>query len=407
MARKNNKILFLVFFTVFLNSTGITIVIPVIAMLFLSDTHQVFGQNMSFATIMLVLGFLKASYPVFQFVGAPLLGSLSDKIGRKKVLIYSLFGTLAGFVLFIIGIIYQDLFLLFLGRSIDGFTGGNISIVNSSVADISKKEAKTKNFGLVGMAFGTGFIFGPFIGGVASNHELSPLFSFITPFILASFLVLVNIILIYFFFPETYSHKGKELVKISTVKSNFSIFSTYKNIRFLLVTVFLFILGFTFYTQFYDVYLKEKYDYNQFDIGLIFAYIGIWIVVSQGFICRIVSKYIGARPVVSISLLLLAVSIFILIFPDSSSTLYLILPFVSVMHGLVNPNLTSLISNSVPDHAQGKVLGINQSFQSLGLAIPPIISGFVISININFPLVFSAIMVLIAWLIFVFSKKVF
>ena len=151
--QKNNKTLFVIFFTNLLNSIGVSIIIPVVALLFIDDKDAVFGTQLSKESKYFILGLLKAAYPLAQFIGAPVLGALSDRLGRKPVLIYSIMGSVAGYLLIIFGIWYQEISLVFLGRIIDGLTGGNISVIYSAVADISTGKQKPKNFGLIGMAF--------------------------------------------------------------------------------------------------------------------------------------------------------------------------------------------------------------------------------------------------------------
>ena len=339
-----------------------------------------------------------------QFFGSPVLGTLSDRIGRKKVLSYALMGSIAGYLIFAIGIIQQNIFLLFLGRIIDGLTGGNIAVIYSAIADISDQQSKTKNFGLVGMAFGIGFVIGPFIGGVTSNPEIVSWFNYATPFWLAAILTTINLFLVQVWFPETL--KQKRFTKITPFKSVTNLFAAFKmkQFRTLFSVIFLVFLGFTFFTQFLDVFLIEKFDFNQSDIGHLFAYIGIWIAISQGGITRWVSNRFAPKKVLRWSLVAVAFFLIMLIFPGEYTTLLLVLPFVSIFHGLNQPNLLTLLSNSADEDIQGEVLGINQSLQSLGFTIPPIIAGLIISFNINLPLIVAGSCMGLAWLLFIFGK---
>ena len=146
---------------------------------------------------------LIASYPLAQFFGAPILGALSDKHGRKKIILISLIGTFFGYLLFAYGIITKNVTLLFASRMLDGFTGGNISTIMSAIADVSTVKDKTKNFGMIGMAFGLGIILGPFIGGNLADPNNVSWFNHSTPFWFAALICLFNIALVVFNFKET------------------------------------------------------------------------------------------------------------------------------------------------------------------------------------------------------------
>lgn len=404
--RSKGKVLFIIFFTVFLNLLGITIVIPVLAPLFLQEGKTAFlPEGYTFGEITILLGLLKASYPLMQFFSSPLLGSWSDRIGRKRVLSYALAGSFIGYVLFALGIIYQEIALLFIGRIIDGATGGNIAVIYSSIADISEEKEKTKNFGLVGMAFGLGFIIGPFIGGVTSNPEVIHWFDFSTPFWLASLLILINLILVRLWFPETLIYRGEAKLHLLSGLRNFIDAFRFPGFRSIFLVIFLVFLGFTFFTQFFDVFLIEKFDYDQSNIGRLFAYIGVWIAISQGLLTRITSQYFSPRKVLSISILMVSLSLFALLIPSEHTQLLVILPVMSLFHGLNHPNLLTLLSNKAGEDIQGEVLGIQQSLQSLGFTIPPLIAGIIISFDLNLPIIVAGACMSIAWLIFVISFR--
>jgi len=182
MKPKQKTPLATIFFTVFLDMLGLSVIIPVIPALFFDPDTQFFAAEVSQSTRSIMYGFIIAIFPLMQFFGAPILGAYSDRFGRRPMLQWSLVGALIGYLLFAYAISIQNIYLLFAARAIPGFMGGNISIIQSAIADVSLPKDKAKNFGLVGAAFGLGFIIGPLIGGVLADNSFVSWFTHSTPF---------------------------------------------------------------------------------------------------------------------------------------------------------------------------------------------------------------------------------
>jgi len=396
-----------IFFTVFLDLLGLGIVIPILPAVLIDPMSHVLPFSYTFSTRTLIYGFLIASYPLAQFFGAPILGTLADQKGRKKMLTVSLIGTLVGYILFALGIIYNDIYLLFIGRILDGFTGGNISIAQSAIADISTPETKSRNFGLIGMAFGLGFIIGPYIGGKLSDPSVTHWFTYATPFWFSAILTSLNIMLVLWNFPETLLNSREVKVSAFTGIHNIKKAFLYKDLRTMFFVGFLLTVGFNFFTQFFQVFLIGKFHFNQSQIGDLFAFMGLFIAIAQGVILRPLSKKYKPISILSVSIILLALTFPLLLLPSKSYGIYLIIPFIAIFQGLIQPNSTAIISNLVGSDKQGEILGINQSIMSLAQAIPPIIAGFVTSISLNLPTIFAAGSTLAAWVVFrsIFIKE--
>ena len=399
MKNKNSSIL-TVFFTVFIDLLGLGIIIPILPALIISPASQLLPVDIDFSQRTIIYGFLIAAYPIMQFFGAPMLGTLADRFGRKKILSISLFGTWLGYLLIIIGILTQNIYLLFLGRSIDGFTGGNISIAQSAISDVSTEENKSRNFGLIGMAFGLGFVFGPYIGGKLSDPSVISWFNFETPFYLALLLTTINLFLVLKMFPETLKERNTQKIDIFAGFKNLGKAASHPQMRSIFVIVFLLTIGFNFFTQFFQVFLISKFSFTQSEIGDLFAYMGIWIAVAQGAFLRPLSKKFSPQTILSVSILLLAITFPLLLLPDKSIWIYVIIPFIAIFQGLTQPNTTAIVSGMSDAKSQGEILGMNQSVSSLAQAIPPIVAGFLTTIDINLPTTFAAGSTLLAWLVF-------
>ena len=405
--KTNKSILLTIFLTVFIDMLGISIVIPVIPGLFFSETSAFFDPGVTEDSRSILYGLLVAAFPFMQFFGAPVLGALSDKYGRKPMLSLSLLGTMLGYLLFAVAIYLQNIWLLFFSRMLPGFMGGNISIVYSAIADISEAKDKAKNFGLVGAAFGLGFILGPAVGGILSDSTVVHWFTHATPFWLTAGLTFINLLLVQYRFPETLQFKQNSEINFLSGIKNISRSFSEPPLRSIFSVVLLLSLGFTFFTQFFSVLLIQGYGYTESDIGLLYGWTGIWLVITQGLLVRKLSGRVAPSAILSFSILFLSLSIGSILLMGNAFLFYLFNTFIALSYGFTSPNLTTIVSEQVSADQQGEILGINQSMQSVGATLPPLVAGYLNTLNGNYPLMAGASLCFLAWLVFVliFNKK--
>lgn len=399
--RNQRIILLCLFLTIFIDVLGYGLVIPVLTPLFRDPVQGIFSVDVSAYWRNVALGALLASFPLAQFFGAPILGSLADRHGRRKMLLFSLVGTFVGYTLFSIGIWQQQLFLLYLGRIIAGFMGGNIAITLSMISDITQTdEGKTRRFGMIGVAVALGVIIGPFLGGILSHREYSPLFSFTTPFVLAAVLSFINILVAYFVLPETLKKSINVVTNIFAAPRH--VISAFSNgsLKIVYLMIFLQTLGFNFFAQFFSVYLYEEFGITELQTGFLFAYTGFWLAFSQGIAVRYIVEKVRIDKVIRISLFMLAFTYLALLIPEKLIWFYVVLPMIALFHGFVLPNTTTLISSGSSDKEQGEMLGIYQSVQALAQVFPPVIAGFIATINADLPIVAAGVCTLVSWGVF-------
>lgn len=392
-SKTTKGLLLTIFITVFIDLLGVSIIIPVIPAIFFEQNSQFFSGPITDDQKSLIYSFLLMCYPLAQFFGAPLLGSLSDRNGRKPILSMALIGTMIGYFLFAYAIYIKSVPLLFISRIIPGFTGGNISIILSSIADVSTKEERTSNFGLVGMAFGLGFILGPVVGGILSDDTILPWFNHMVPFIFTGLLTILNIILVRFFFKETLKKR---------TQSEINIFAGFKNVkntfrtpalRNIFIIVLLLSVGFTFFTNFYSAYLYDEFQFSEKNIGYLYGWIGLWLAFTQGFIVRKLSKLSNPKKVLLVSIPFIGIGIGLLLLPTEAWVFYLINPIIAIAQGTTSPNMNSIVSEQVSEELQGSIMGINQSMQSLGQIIPTAIGGILLAQSKSLPLAVGALVI--------------
>ncbi len=401
MINQRNKSLSVIFFTVFLDLLGVGLIIPVLAPLLIENKSGIFAADTDFGTRTVIFGILLSIYSFSQFFSNPIFGSLSDRFGRRKVLLYSLVGTIVGYALLTLGIQTSSLFLVFLGRILPGFASGNLTIAYSALADLSDEKTKTKNFGLIGMAFGLGFVIGPFVGGQLSNPELVSWFGYETPFIAAVVLAILNLLLAYKLFPETLTQTKQSKISwldgINNIKKAFS----YKSLRSLFVIVFINNFGFAFFTQFFIILLLKKYGFMQDGIGMIYAYLGIWVAISQGILLRPLANRFEPAKIALYTLPLTTVSLLFLLIPDKSFYLYIIIPVIAFSQSSATASIQAIISNLASEETQGEILGISSSMNALSQAIPALIGGGMAAAHLSYPMVLAALSAFLAWIMLV------
>ncbi len=383
---------------------GVGILIPVMPALLTEplSPNYILPIGTSVETGYLLLGVLFTLFSLGQFLAAPIIGQFSDKWGRKKLLAFSVFGTAVGFLLFALGIIIGNVPLLFFARFFAGLSAGNIVVAQAAIADITTPENRAKNFGMIGAAFGLGFILGPFIGGKLTDTNLVSWFSASTPFFFAATLSLINAAQVLYYLNETNMHIVKEK-KVEWGKAISNIIQALKmpQVRPLYITNFLFQGGFSFYITFMAVYLLTKFNFSQGELGNYFAFVGIWIVITQGLITRKVAQYMSEAKVVQNSLIAVGLCILLIVMVPSTILLYAVVPFFAIAVGLSQANITALISRSANAGVQGEVLGINGSVMALAQAIPPILSGLIAGLlEPQAPLLIASALTVIAGLYF-------
>ncbi len=383
--RVNNtgKPLLVVFLTVLIDMMGIGILFPIMPLLLGNPGSEFYILPTGFSEQQgyLLLGLLTAIFPLMQFLATPILGQLSDKYGRRKILLFSLMGTAIGYALFALAIFMKSIPLLFVARAIDGVTGGNISVAQAAIADVTEPKDRAKNFGLIGAAFGLGFIIGPFLGGKISDSSLVSWFNATTPFILASILAVVNMISVYFFLPETLANKreGRVSIKLGAAFGHIRKSFLMKEVRLLFLVNFLVNGGFAFFTSFFSVYLSHKFGFKQGDIGNFFAVVGIFIVITQALIVRNMAKAFREDEILRFSILGTAIGIFLYMAPVAGWQVFMVTPYFAAMNGLTMANMRGLVSRSVGPEVQGEILGIDAAVQALAQGIPPVLAGFIAS----------------------------
>jgi DHA1 family tetracycline resistance protein-like MFS transporter len=356
--------LLVIFITVFIDLIGFGIVIPVLP-------HYVEGTQ--FNATPRTVGLLFASYSVMQLIFSPILGRLSDKYGRRPILFFSLLGTSLGFL--ILGFA-TTLWMLFLGRIIDGITGGNISTAQAYIADVTTPENRAKGMGLIGAAFGLGFIFGPAIGGILSQWGIG------VPFLFAAALAFANAVLLYFTLPETGdagspgAHVCRHRPLVAT-RRRAPAAAPCLCARHLLSLH----RRFSIMTTSFALFTMYRFGYDATHNGYLFMYVGIIGAVIQGGLIGRLVKMFGEMSLVIAGALLFAASLFAipLVGPQSGLSLLLLVGGVfAVGNSLATPSLTTLASKSVGRGEQGGVLGVTQSIASLARAVGPSIAAVLI-----------------------------
>ena len=403
--------IFPIFLTVFIDLVGFGILIPIFPLLIGDTPFRVTPESWTPQQGLIMLGFLQAVYPLCTFVAAPILGQLSDRFGRRPVLALSIAGTALGYVIFALGIHAASIPLLFLGRALDGITGGNIAVAQAAIGDISDDTNRQKNFGLLGAAFGLGFIIGPYLGGKLSEPGVSfyglfttpSWFSATTPFWFATGLCVLNVVLIVTRFPETIAHKDPDKrIAFGTSVSNVVRGFTSPRLRVPLASSFLFNGGFTFFTTFFGVYLFRKFGFSQGKTGDYFAVVGLFIAFSQAVLVPVVAKRLPDYRVLRFAFFGVALAMSGFFLASSSWQLWAIIPVFTFFNGLVMANQSSLISRSAEPGRQGEAMGISSSVMNLAQVPASILVGFITgSITSNTPLVVATACIAAAGVVFV------
>jgi len=357
MARRSP--LAIIFGVVFIDLVGFGIVIPILPLY-----AERFGASP------IVIGLLLAVYSAMQMLCAPLLGRLSDRIGRRPVLLVSVLGTAAGF--FLMGTA-NTLTLLFVARIIDGATGGNLSTALAYIADVTPPEERSRGMGLVGAAFGLGFIVGPALGGIFSR--VSPQ----APFFVAAALATLNAVALAVWLPESLPPERRvRTFHVAGARSLDLAPPARRRLALTLGTYFLTTVAFSLLTATYPLFTNRRFGYGPSENGYLFATQGLLAAIVQGGLLGWLIRRSSDKAMALVGVVGLGVSLFLLPLSLAIPVLLATTAGVAISHGLVASTLNGLASRTVSPAAQGRVMGLMQSAASLARIVGPVLGGWLL-----------------------------
>ena len=366
--RKN--FLWIIVGIVLMNGIGMTMVFPLLPFLL--------GSYLPAAQIVVGMSALASVFAACTFLAAPILGALSDRYGRKKILIISLLGSVIGYILFGIG---GALWVLFLGRIIDGLTAGNISTLFAYIADTTEPQERTKWFSYIGAAMGIGCMIGPALGGLLGAISIA------LPFFVTAGIMFLSVICTYFFLPESLSPEKRSAhfsIKSFNIFGQFQEIFTMKEARALIIIGGFFYVGLGIYQFNFSIFLKDIYSWGPALIGSIFTVIGACDIISRAVLLPLLLKKFSERNIGIAGLFGLALGLGLIILSISISSPVLIMAAVMCItlgEGLFDPSYNGRLSQSVDESSQGKLQGVNQSLQSAYRVLVPLAAAAIYSFS--------------------------
>ncbi len=414
-------ILFCAFITLLNDRLGETVLLPLLPKL--KTTFGISAQT---------LGLIGGSYALSQFALAPLIGALSDRYGRKPVITYCVIGSVIGLSLFALTIGYWNsnlsilkggtpllISLLFAARIIDGASGGTAASATAILADISTPENRAKTFGLIGAAFGLGFIIGPLLGGLLTN------IAFTLPGILATLFAIFNLIVVFLFLPETYIPNKDIKIKKRALNPITQLINVFTNplVNRLAFAFFLFFMAFNGLTSFLLLYLEEVFkwvgnepvlSYKIFNYNLTIvkgllpslnlAWVGVVAIVVQGFLIGKLVKQFGETKLTMGGIGFVIAGSFLLIIGNIDNAIAMVFTGCTLLAlgtGLVIPSLRAIISKKLTSSGQGAILGNLQGLQSLGSFLGYAFAGLAYKNNPSNPFILGmALLIFVAYLVY-------
>jgi len=341
------------------------------------------------------LGLLIAIYSMMQFIFAPIWGKQSDRFGRKPILLIGIFGNALSLLLFGLA---PNLWMLFVARALSGIlSSATLPTAMAYVGDSTSDEERSGGMGLMGAAMGLGMVIGPGIGGWFAEYSLS------LPFFMAAGLSLFTLVLVWAVLPESLALEVRQNHgRYSFARQMQEMWQAlFGPIGFLLVLAFVVSFGLTAFEGVFGLYALHKFEYGPKEVGTILTMIGLISAIAQGAFTGRLSKRFGETLLIRASLLGSAIGFVLMLLANSTLTIYLTVGFFVISNAMLRPTVSSLTSQRA-EGGQGTAMGLNNAFMSLGRIVGPIWAGSLFDVNIGFPYLSGAIVMLIGFFMTLF-----
>lgn len=356
---KNKRSILFIFLTILIDCIGIGIIIPTLPALIQSLS----GANISTAAS--YGGWLNFSYAIMSFIFSPVLGGLSDKYGRRPILLISLLGLGLDYIFLAFA---PTIFWLFIGRIIAGVCGASFTTASAYIADVSTNENRAKNFGMIGAAFGLGFIIGPLLGSLFGSLGTR------VPFMAAAGFSLLNFLFGYFILPESLSkeHRRPFSWKRANPFGSLQQLTKHKLVFNLIIVLFIINIAGQAMPSIWTFFCIERFNWDEKMIGLSLAFVGVTVAIVQGGLIGIATKKLGVKRSIFIGLGFIMLGFFLFAVSNRGWMMFaFMIPYA--LGGIATPNIQSILSSQVPANEQGELQGGLTSLVSLTAVIGPLV----------------------------------
>lgn len=381
---------------------GFSLPLPLLPEMFL-DPERSIVPGYSFHEKMMALGLMMASFPCGQFFGSPIIGHLSDRYGRKKIILFTLAGTTVGYLITAYCLSKHVIGGILFGMTLSGFCEGNVTIGQSVVVDITNEpEKKARHFGLLNAFISLGFIIGPLMGGQLADPTILPFFTFSTPFYTAACMTVIGMLIIAFGSTETL-HRKKE--------GSWDFFSSitkgFKRPKLpkLYLANFFLALGYFSFFRFLPVFLKEQFSFSPSYLSFVMVYGSLAMIISVLVLVPILARRFSAVRILGVFATLFAVILILCILPTSPYALLATIPLTGICLAVTITNGSLLISNATAAGFQGQAMGTLTSVQVLAEALTGICGGMIASEQAGLPLILGAVMSVLCSLLLLVNKR--
>jgi MFS transporter, DHA1 family, tetracycline resistance protein len=398
--QKGRSPLLLIFFTVLIDLIGFGLIIPIM---------PTYARELRADDTM--VGLLIASYSVMQFIFMPIWGRLSDKVGRRPMLLLSLAASFAGYLIWGFA---NSLALLFVSRLVAGAGNANIAVAQAYVTDVTTPENRSKGMGLVFAAFGLGFVLGPALGGLCVSTNLVESVQHLAPFLplqgalsnlqlvgfMAAFLSLTDLVLTFFLLPEPVKRSQAGTERYSLEPGFYTSTLSDRKLRNSFAIFFISTFAFANMETTLVLLTKDRFGYGPHDNMMLFVYVGILMVLVQGGLVHRLSKKYGEKPLVMLGTLLIGLGLLLTPIGNSPTFLYVALAILAFGSGINTPANQSMLSKLAPQARVGGVLGIGQSLSTLGRILGPLVGGAAYQyLGTGSPYMIGAVAMVVAFLL--------
>lgn len=367
---------------IFIDTFAMTLVYPIFAPLFSLDVASggFFAANISLSLKDFLYGLTMAIYPIFMFFTSPLLGDLSDKIGRKKVLLICLIGAGIGAVISGFAVIVHSFTIFFISRMLAGAVAGSLPVAQAAITDISEESDKTINISLVGFSYTLGIVFGPIVGGILSDKNIVSWFTLSTPFFVTTAFTICNAIMLVLLFKETLLNIAKklQLANIQIIKPILMFIEAFKNkiIRNVILVCFCYMMGWNMYMQFIALHLFQNFKFTATQIGYFIGWIGIVMSLTAIIIIRILTKFLTTKQILLLAILFSILGVLIGIVHNVAFQWISAVP-IAIGLGLAYATIVTLFSDAVAPNLQGWIMGVSASVMAAAAGVGGLLTGVV------------------------------